>query len=98
MHDDELILVKLRIHKSQYPELHHSIANIDKRKRATIVKRLAENGATVTYGRLSESGPKDENFIKSEQKSGKTSDIKDNDAKTGDLKISFDPELLTRSD
>ena len=98
MHDDdELILVKLRIHKSQYPELHHSIANVDKRKRATIIKRLAETGAAVTTGRLAISMPMASPTFKKEQELVQTYDKKADTLNIDDFQISFDPESLTQS-
>lgn len=99
MHDDdyELILVKLRIHKSQYPELHHSIANVDKRKRATIIKRLAETGAAVANGRLAISMPVAAPSNKKAQDLVQTNDSKTDSSNMDDLQISFDPDSLTQS-
>lgn len=97
MHDDELILVKLRIHKSQYPELHHSIDNVDKRKRATIIKRLAETGATIATGRLAISMPVAAPSIHKEQENIPTNDIDADTSNIDDFQISFDPDLLTQS-
>ncbi|GEM_PF-3045290 len=99
MHDekDELILVKLRIHKSQYPELHYSIASVDKRKRATIIKRLAETGAAVTNGRLTISKPMVTSSIKQEQELKKTNDLKVDALIIDDFQFSFNPDSLTQS-
>ncbi len=99
MHDEknELILVKLRIHKSQYPELYHSIASVDKRKRATIIKRLAETGAAVTSGRLAISAPIASTSIKMEHEFVQTNDIETDTSNIDDFQISFDPDSLTQS-
>lgn len=97
MQDDELTVVKLRIYKSQYPELHHSIANVDKRKRATIIKRLAETGAAVGNGRLAISMPLVPSSIQKERQIIQANDIEADTSTIDDFQISFDPDLLTQS-
>ncbi len=98
MHNDnDLILVKLRIHKSQYPELYLAIENVDKRKRATIIKRLAETGAAFCNGRLAISMPVATPAIQREQKDIQTDEIKADTSNIDDFQISFDPDSLTQS-
>jgi len=94
---DELILVKLRIHKSQYPELHHSVASVDKRKRATIIKRLAETGAAVTSRHLTVSLQKGGTLSKQGQDFSNAGDIKVGATNIDNFHISFDPDLLTKT-
>ena len=97
MHDDELILVKLRIYESQYPELHHSIANVDKRKRATIIKRLAETGAALVTGSFAISMQVATSSNMKEQELVQTNEIKSDISNIDEFQISFDPDLLTQS-